>query len=199
MVNNNLEDSDSYSDLQEDLKNDEEKESLSRKDEYLNDLKELGLEEEEVEERATLSLPLNKGDRSSILRLNNIAIEYKAMMEGKRKEEGKETYIQTGRALASQKFIDTTYGIINSFSEQANLVADKDEDTFMIQFVDAFHKINDMMLLDRSITAEYYRPIIKIIKDRLRNLGDILTNNPENMRSVIGGLTAEIPDGDLLK
>jgi len=173
-----------------DISNDEEKIS-KEKEEYLKDIDELGFSEDEIDLKAKVSIPLSKGDRSNILMLNNIALEFKAILSGKDKQEGTENYVQVGRAWASRSFIDASYGILNSYSEQANLVTSKDEETFFIQFTDAFNKINNMMLLDRSILPKFYSPIIKLIKDRLVNIGNIITNNNGNMEAVIGRIGEE--------
>ena len=189
-------------DFNDDVKDDPslKDENISKeRQEYLDDLEELGLDEQEVEEKARVTLPLAKGDRSNILKLNNIALEYKAILEGKKKEEGSETYVQVGRAIASQKFIDVTYGFLNSHSEQANLVTSKDEETFFIQFVDAFNKVNNLILQDRSISPKVQSSIVKLVKDRLKNIGDIITNNKGNMDAVIGRIGEEEVKEDPLK
>ena len=118
---------------------------------------------------------------------------------GKKREEGTEKYIQVGRAIASQKFIDISYGILNSFSEQTNFVSSKDEETFFIQFFDAFNKINNLMLQDRAISPDVQSSIIKLVKDRLKNIGDIITNNKGNMEAVIGRIGEEEQREDPLK
>lgn len=163
----------------------------TEKEEYLDDLEDLGLEEDDVNSKAKISLPPIKGEKANILRLNNIATEFKAILEGKEKQEGTETYVQTKRALASQSFINSSYGILNSFSEQVNLVSSKDMDTFYIQFADAFRKINNMILKDRAIQPSNYSVIIKMMKDRLLNIGEIITNNKGNMESIFARLEDE--------
>ena len=174
-------------------------EGLTTKEEYANDISELGWDEQEIEKEANVSIPLNKGDRSAILMLNSIAKEYRAILEGKKREEGTEKYVQVTTAIASQKFIDVTYGILNSFSEQSNLVTSKDEETFFIQYTDAFNKINNLMLQDRAISPDVQSSIIKLVKDRLKNIGDIITNNKNNMDAVIGRIGEEDREEDKLR
>jgi len=143
----------------------------------------LGLDKEEVDANSIIGF--SKED-NEILKVQNIAKEYKATLEGKKKDDLNNKYIQTNKAIASQRFIDLTYSMLNSFAEQSNIVSGKDIDNFFIQYRDAFNKMQNALLRDRGIEDKSQSLIVKLFKDKLLNIGEIITNNKGNMEAIVG-------------
>jgi len=146
----------------------------------------LNVDKEDVEKKSKVSIKGFNGMSEKILEVNKITLEYKMTLEGKEFDSDENQYIQVSKAIAGSHFIRLSSGIINSFSETANLVSKKDIDKFNIQFIDAFLKLNNAALRDRTIGEKDMRLVLKLAKDKLCNVGDIITNNEGNMAAVIG-------------
>lgn len=130
-------------------------------------------------------IPFSKED-NDILKVQGIAEEYKATLEGKKKDRGNKEFVQDTKAIASQVFINLTYSMLNSFAEQSNIVSNKTIETFMIQYKDAFNKMQNSLLRDRGMENKHQSVIIKLFKDKLFNIGQIITNNKGNMEAIVG-------------
>lgn len=154
--------------------------------EYQEALKYLKLDEKEITDREILTITKDKNMSDKVTKLNEIATAYKMILEGRTFIEEDNGWKQTGQAIAGKKFIALSYGIINSFSQESNLLTQKDIDKFNIQFIDAFEKVNNFILRDRSVSERDSRIIIKMFKDKLTNIGDIITGSAENMAKVFG-------------
>ena len=151
----------------------------------------LKLDEKELENKSKVAVKNKKNITDGVLSVDDIASNYKYVLEGKSLNEEKTHYVQTGKAIAGSNFIRLSYGVLSSFAAQANLVSSKDLDTFNIQFKDAFRKVNTMALRDNTLNERNQRLIIKMFKDAMKNVGDIITNNQDNMRNVFSGYEDE--------
>src|SRR5690606_6790981 len=76
--------------------------------------------------------------------------------------------------LASSNIINQAVGIISSFTEDINLLTNKKEEKFLMEFTDAFFKFNGMVLNDSGTPQENHRVVIKMFKDTMSNIGDII-------------------------
>jgi len=164
-----------------------ELEEKSKKEDYDEAVDFLELDKESVDNKAKVSLPKITSESGKLLMIQNIALEYRYTLEGKKKTEDGTGYVQATKALAPRDFIDITFSMLNSFAEQSNLVTGKDMDGFIIQYKDAFLKFNNMILRNRGIQEEHYSSLIKLFKDKLLNIGEIITNNRGNMEAIISG------------
>lgn len=166
----------------------QETHTKSREEEYNEALGDLGLIDSDVEEQSLISF--DQGKDSKLLQLQNIAREYKATLEGKTRadqsDSDKIVFKQTGKALASRNFIHITHSILYSYADQANIASNKTIDQFFIQFKDAFDKVQNMALRDSTISDRDHSGIIKLFKDKLLNIGQIITNETGNMNTLLG-------------
>lgn len=131
----------------------------------------------------------------------NIAKEYKATMEGKSRTEGSKdnmySYTQTGRALSSKKYINLTYSLLYSFADTSNISSNKKFEQFFIQLRDAFNKARDMGLRDKSIRDTEFSAIITLFKQKLVNIGQIITNESGNMKLLLDRIKRAEEEGGL--
>ena len=145
---------------------------ISKKDEadYDKVLDDLSLDSKDVEDNAVLSVEKKKdGDISDkVTRVKDIAVNYRMVLEGRTYIEESGGYKQTGPALAGKHFIALSTGIISSYSEESNLLTQKNMDKFAIQFVDAFEKIENLIMRDRSIAEKDARAIFKLFDKRMK-------------------------------
>lgn len=179
---------------------DENKESIIKKDreEELNDaLDDLDIKKSDLESAQSFDVVLSN-DR--LFDCQNIAKEYKATMEGKSRREGDKdniySYTQTGRALASKNYINITYSLLYSFADTSNISSNKKFEQFFIQLRDAFNKARDLGLCDENIRDTEFSAIITLFKQKLVNIGQIITNEDGNMKILLQRLKRSEDDGD---
>ena len=127
------------------------------------------------------------GERSipdKITALKNMAKSYEMKMRGFKLDTANDKWVISGKALAGSDLIIQSTGIILSFAENANLMTSKSPEKFMMEFADAFYRINVAILNDMATPASTYRSVIKMYKDTLSNIGDIITVSRETMQKV---------------
>jgi len=144
------------------------------------------IDNNELEKSVRIPIPEDKELNNMLLRVNLITLEFKMILEGKTVSDDNKNYLQTSKAMIGDHSIKLLCSLLQSYSAMANLVSQKDIEKFNIQFIDAFIKANNYILRDRTVKEKDARMIIKLFKDKLCNIGDIITNNKKNMESVMG-------------
>ena len=165
--------------------------------EYEEALDFLNIEDDVVDKKASVDAPKIQSEAKELLKINNIALEYKYTLEGKTLDESEGKWIQTGVALAGYEFIKITFSMINSYAELANLVSGKTQTDFYMQYKDSVKKQFILVRKDRSIEAKNKSSVMKLFKDKLLNIGDIICNTDGNMASIVKGLEAKKDDEDI--
>lgn len=165
--------------------------------EYTEALDFLNTDEDLVEKKSSIDAPKIQSEAKELLKINNIALEYKYTLEGKTLDESEGKWIQTGVALAGYDFIKITFSMMNSFAELANLVSAKKQLDFYMQYKDSVKKQFVLVRKDRSIIAKNKSSVMKLFKDKLLNIGDIICNTDGNMDSIVKGLEAKKDEEDL--
>lgn len=120
--------------------------------------------------------------RSKSTALKNMAKSYEKRVSGWGWNQNDNSWEIKGPALAGSQLIQDSTSIILSFCETANLITTKDELRFKAQFFDAFHRINAMCTNSRQVFQERYRAFIKIFKDTMQNVGDIIVGSRKLIR-----------------
>lgn len=113
--------------------------------------------------------------------LKNLAKSFDMKMSGFKLDTSNDKWVIAGKALTGSDFITQSTGIISSFAENANLITTKTADKFLMEFADAFYRTNVMLLNDMSIPQDNYRAVIKMFKDTMSNIGDIITGSKSAM------------------
>ena len=116
--------------------------------------------------------------------IKNLAKSYNLRVRGFSWNTSNDSWIIAGKALAGSDFINETTGIITSFAEPANLMTTKDPQKFLMEFADAFFRVNTAAVNDLSIPQSTYRALIKMFKDTMSNIGDIITGSREIYREI---------------
>jgi len=156
-----------------------------------NALDYLGIDKKEMEDEAFISFKVDKEVSKKVTKLTQLPMNFRMALEGKSYDEEKAGYKQTGKAIAGSRFISKANGILNSFASEANLLTQKDIDTFIMQFADACRKVESELLRDRSISEKNTRAIFKMFKDTLFNIGEVIVGSKENMKAVFGRIEQE--------
>ena len=116
--------------------------------------------------------------------IKNFAKSYEMRLRGGTFDTSTNSWIIKNKALVGNDFINLTTGILTSFCENSNLFTTKDKDKFLFEFADAFFKVNVMCLNDDSLKEENYKPALKMFKDTMSNVGDIITGSKEDLKSI---------------
>lgn len=173
-------------------------EKKSEKDkEFMEALDYLNVDSDEVEKRRILSVKKDEDVSKKVTDIRKIAYNYRMILEGRTYIEESGGYEQTSPDIAGRNFRALTAGIINAYADESNLLTQKDFEKFAIQFVDAFEKVENMIMRDRSIEERDARPIFKLFKDSLMNIGDIITGSKENMKRIFDKIQDKMREDDL--
>lgn len=144
----------------------------------------LDVSQDELDKKALISHKIDANLQNKVTQLNQFAMDFRMLMEGKTYKEEKGGYVQTGPALCSKDAINKLTGIIQNFAQNPNLISKKDDEKFSIQLYDAWSKQQNVLLRDRGTPEENHRVISKIFKDCMVNIGDIITNTSQNMQKI---------------
>lgn len=180
-----------------DTKDDEVSATLTREQELDEALLDLGIEKTELLDAQEIDVTVSK---DKLFDCQNIAKEYKMTLEGKTRVEGKKEnnykFVQKGKAIASEKYINLTYSLLNSFSDTSNISSNKKFEEFFVQLKDAFNKARDMGIRDKGIRDGTFSPILTLFKQKLVNIGQIITNESGNMKLLLEKLKRAEEEGD---
>lgn len=116
--------------------------------------------------------------------IKNFAKSYEMRLRGGTFDTTTNSWVIKNKALVGSDFINLTTGILTSFCENANLFTTKKADKFLFEYADAFYKVNGMCLNDISIKENKYRPALKMFKDTLGNIGDIITGSKDSLKDI---------------
>jgi len=119
-----------------------------------------------------------------ITALKNLAKSFDMKMNGYKSSSTTDQWVIAGEALAGSNLINLATGILSSFAENANLMTTKNSEKFLMEFTDAFFKVNGMILNDPATPSENHRAVIKMFKDTLSNIGDIITGSKSTVSKV---------------
>ena len=119
-----------------------------------------------------------------ITALKNLAKSYDMKMRGFKLDTSNDKWVIAGKALSGSDLITQSTGIISSFAENANLMTTKPPEKFLREFADAFYRINTQILNDMSTPMENYRAVIKMFKDTMSNIGDIITGSKSSLEGI---------------
>lgn len=166
--------------MEEDRKAKEEKE-------YMDALDFLDIDADQVDKKSKFSYKKEQELTNKVTALNEMSLEFTTKLEGKTYDAETGAYVQTGKALVGRDFILLAGGILNSFAANANYLSGKERESFFMQFKDAHQKVNlSLSMRNRAVPEATQRAVLKMFKDTLWNVGDIITGAKGNMEKVFG-------------
>ena len=115
-------------------------------EEYKSALDYLGLDDKVVKDEAFVNFKIEKDVQKKVTKVTQIAISFKMTLEGKTYDEEKGGYKQTSKAIAGQRFIAKSNGLLMSYAAESNLLSQKEMETFITQYADACRKIESELL-----------------------------------------------------
>lgn len=116
--------------------------------------------------------------------IQEIANSYDLTMRGYSINLAESRWEITGQAMMTEEYIRATTSILQSFCNQANLITTKDEDKFFRAYADAFHRVNALLLNNKTRNGDMYNVSIKLFKDHMESIGDILVGSRNLMENV---------------
>lgn len=128
--------------------------------------------------------------------IKNFAKSYEMRLRGGTFDTTTNSWIIKNKALVGSDFINLSTGILMSFCESANLFTTKDKDKFLFEFADAFFKVNGFCLNDVSLKVRNYKPALKMFKDTLGNIGDIITGSKEDIKGIFNKFEEQQEQGE---
>jgi len=167
---------------------DDSKVTNSRENKLKRDLDEFGVDFNDVDSKQELAPSFSDNKKDRIVSINRIAENYEMTLLGRElvTRGESEIYVQKSKAIAGNSFVKLTGALLRSFADESNLIGSKSIEDFRMQFIDAFNKASSSMMRDRTISELNHRNILKLFKDRLWNIGDIITNTKGNMERTFG-------------
>jgi hypothetical protein len=96
-------------------------------------------------------------------------------------------FIYTGNVLAGSIVIAKATGLLQPFSEDANLFTTKEFKMFAKQKWEINSTFNDTLLLEMGAIAPNYKIIMKMFKSTLQNIGDIILGSKRPLQGLFAG------------
>jgi len=120
--------------------------------------------------------------------IKNIPKSYEMRMRGYIWKQSSNEWEINRPAFAGSDYISQTTLMISSYCEGPNLITKKGPEKFLRQFSDAFFRMLTMAVNDITVKQEDMRSIVKVFKDIMDNIGDIIVD--ENSRDIVKGIIA---------
>lgn len=95
-----------------------------------------------------------------------------------------ETFTYVGRPLAGEHVIAKATGLLQPFTEEANLITTKREEMFAKQKWRVAHIFNNTCLLDQTVTAANFPTVVEMFRDTVQNIGDVILESRGTMNSI---------------
>lgn len=124
--------------------------------------------------------------KDKITALKNLSKSLEFKLLGYMYNTSSDRWVIRSKALAGSDFINKVVGMVNTFTENANLITTKRTEGFFMQYADFFRRLNNLLLNDESVPADNYRSIVKMCKDTMVNIGDIITGSREFISKSMG-------------
>lgn len=121
-----------------------------------------------------------------ITAIKNIPKSYEMRMRGYIWKQSSNEWEINRPAFAGSDYISQTTLMISSYCEPPNLITRKSAEKYLRQFSDAFFRMLTMAVNDLTVKQENMRAIVKIFKDIMDNIGDIIIDG--NSRDIVKGI-----------
>jgi len=161
--------------------------------EYKEDLEFMGVNEEQVAEASEIAIRIGEGN-SKLLEIEMLADEYKATLKGMKIDHEGRKFVQVGKALVSNEFIELSYSMLYSFAGKANVLSKKNIDDFAIQYKTCWKRANSWAYQNKGIDSRNIPIVLTLFKQKLLNIGEIICDNDQNMRLVLQGIRQEVEE-----
>lgn len=100
-------------------------------------------------------------------------------------------YFYTGRVLAGPIVINKATSLLQPFAEEANLITGKQFSTFSKQKWEVCSTFNKTLLAELGCWSEDYEVVMKIFKNSVQNIGDVILTSKEVLKDWYGQSSVE--------
>jgi len=141
-------------------------------------------------------IPLPKSSEDKLLSINNIIEQAVLTISGYEKEFRKQNIIfkQKKLPLTKNDVISTFHAILEPFGDVSNILSKKDWNSFCVQVESSWRAFYKFCIHSRAKPKTNTRTIYREFQTCLINIGDIVCENPENMKGFWNRLKSEYPE-----
>jgi len=136
-----------------------------------------------------------KNFKENITSLQDIVEKYRLTLEGYIWSGQSNSYIYTGKPLATTRIIDLLVGLLTPFTNNANLITIKDFETFNNQQYLFCKEVNKILHKDPYGSVENYTQIFQMTDDTFINIMDIMLGSKSFMKDITAPL--DIPNNEI--
>lgn len=144
-------------------------------------------------------IPLSKGSEDKLLSINNIIDNSVLTISGYVKEFKKDKLVfkQKKLPLTRSNVISTFHAILEPFGDVSNILAKKDWETFKIQVESSWKAFYKFCIHSRAKPKTNTRTIYREFQACIINIGDVVCENPDNMKGFWGRLKTDFPEENI--
>lgn len=109
-----------------------------------------------------------------ITAIKTIATDFERRITGFSQKDKGATWIYVGNPLVSKQTASKLSGLMQSFANEINLISEKDNLNLAWQKYETIHCAIANCLMDIGCPAENYSIVIKMFKNTLKNISDVI-------------------------
>jgi len=107
-------------------------------------------------------------------------------------------YVYTGEVLAGSTVIQKGVALLQSFTEDVNLITGKQDRTFSKQKYRLCTTFNTVLLNDGTCLAENYSTVMQMFMDTIQNVGDVILQSRDLLKPSFGDEGVRKINGELI-
>jgi len=144
-------------------------------------------------------IPISKDANDKLMSINNIIEQSVLTISGYDKQVTKEKIIfkQKKLPLTKSSVISHFNAILEAFGDPSNILAKKNWESFSVQVESSWKAFYKYCIHSRAKPKENTRTIYREFQACLIAIGDIVCDNPDNMKGFVGKLKSEYPESDI--
>jgi len=177
--------------------NPKEKDLNKSKEEDLKDSLELFGEEKplDIDKEFEYEIPISKDTTDNILKVSRmirVGVLTISGYEEQPSDDGSKTIFKLVKhPLASSEVIKHFESILKPYSDEANLVSQKNWDSFKIQAMSDWGAFYKFCLREKASPETAERTVYRVFQGCIINIGEITCDNPSNMSKLFGNINKE--------
>jgi len=135
-----------------------------------------------------------KSRKDEIISLNNMVRNLCFRLSGYVWSAEKNSMVYSGKPLATTDIINSASSLLQSFSENSNLITSKSKLVFYRQRWEISSEFNRFVVKHIGDNTDNYGIIMKSFRSTLQNMGDIILESKDIMKNYLTGVPDD-PEG----
>lgn len=157
---------------------------------------------DDLEEDITHEIKISKDTSNNILKISRMIKESVLTIGGYEEQPtsgDKSVFKLTKEPMASTEIIKGFEGILKPYADESNMVSKKKWDSFVVQARADWGAFYKLCLREKASPESKERTVQRIFQSCLINIGEITSDNPENMGTLFGNINKNIEEDDARK